>query len=103
METDDVVLAQLQATASSAEAAAINARLAIAVYQGSAMVAGIAGFDGNANGDRSDGGPVPNDDTNCPHLQREDSSVMNPDGETREYCKACRHHIYGDGRAEAAS
>lgn len=101
MANGDVVLAQLHAVVAATEAAAINARLALAVYQGSAMVAGVEPFDENV--DRSDDVPVPDDDTNCPHLQREDASVMNPGGESREYCKSCRHYIYSNGRAEAAT
>ncbi len=89
----DVVGAQLQATVAATEAAALNARLALVMYQGLTPELDI---------------PLASDeptldDTDCPHLQREDANVMNPNGETREYCKACRHYLYVDGRAEAAS
>ncbi len=99
MANDEIVLAQLQAAASAADAAAISTRLALAIYQGAVTVE-----DASVAGTRSpEPDPSDLDDTGCPHLQREDASVMNPDGETREYCKSCRHYIYGDGRAEAAT
>lgn len=95
MATDDVVLAQLQVTASAAEASAISARLALALYQGLTPELDIP--------IAPDAGPPMQDTTDCPHLQREDASVMNTEGETRDYCKSCRHYIFGDGRAEAAT
>lgn len=88
----DIVLFQLQAAASAADAAALNTRLALQMYQ---ETGGMSA---------EDAPPVEGlDTTDCPHLQREDASVMDPNGEQRDYCTMCRHYIYSDGRVEAAT
>ncbi len=87
-ETPDLVLFQLQAAASAADAAALNARLALQMYQEKGGAASS---------------PEGLDTTDCPHLGREPASVMSADGIQREYCVACRHYIYPDGRTEAAT
>ncbi len=86
----DLVLFQLQAAASAADAAALNARLALQMYQD------INGMT-EVEAPPIEGGL---DTTDCPHLQREDASNMG--GNQRDYCVACRHYIFPDGRVEAA-
>jgi len=101
MANDEIVLAQLQAAASAADAAAISTRLALAIYQGA-----VTAEDASVAGTRSpEPDPSDLDDTGCPHLQREDASVMGPEGSRaqKDYCVSCRHFVYPDGRAEPAN
>lgn len=92
MTSLDLVLFQLQAATSAADAAALNARLALQMYQ-------------DSNGMSEVETPLTEglDTTDCPHLQKEDASVMNLGGEQKDYCASCRHYIYQDGRTEAAT
>ncbi len=101
MANDEIVLAQLQAAASAADAAAISTRLALAIYQGTATA------DGDVDPSTAvyvEPDPSDLDDTGCPHLQREDASAMGPDGSDaqKDYCASCRHYVFPDGRAERA-
>ena len=88
MTSPDIVLAQLRASAAACEAALLNAQLALALFEGSP----------DALSGTPDSGA---DTTDCPHLQKEPARVMG--GEPRDFCSACAHYIYPDGRVEAAT